>query len=126
MKNPDISWDCNNDSPDPYPNKLNAHNHHGTRCAGEIAMMANNGKCGVGIAFNAEIGGIKLLAGDVFDLIEGTALGFAHNKVDIYSSSWGPADDGVTLEGPGVFATEAIKRGINEVYDFIILLLCFL
>ena len=30
---------------------------HGTRCAGEIAMVANNSKCGVGIAYNSRIGG---------------------------------------------------------------------
>lgn len=30
---------------------------HGTRCAGEVAMMANNKKCGVGVAYNARIGG---------------------------------------------------------------------
>lgn len=30
---------------------------HGTRCAGEVAMEANNSYCGVGIAFNAKIGG---------------------------------------------------------------------
>ena len=30
---------------------------HGTRCAGEVAMMANNRKCGVGVAHNAKIGG---------------------------------------------------------------------
>lgn len=30
---------------------------HGTRCAGEVAMEANNSYCGVGIAFNARIGG---------------------------------------------------------------------
>ena len=30
---------------------------HGTRCAGEIAMVANNGICGVGVAPNAGIGG---------------------------------------------------------------------
>lgn len=30
---------------------------HGTRCAGEVAAAANNGVCGVGVAFNAKIGG---------------------------------------------------------------------
>ncbi len=35
-------------------------NKHGTRCAGEIAMVANNGFCGVGIAFNSKIGGLFL------------------------------------------------------------------
>lgn len=31
---------------------------HGTRCAGEVAMEAGNNVCGVGIAFNASIGGM--------------------------------------------------------------------
>lgn len=38
-------------------------------------MTANNGKCGVGIAYKAKIGGIKLLDGTVNDKVEGTALG---------------------------------------------------
>ena len=32
---------------------------HGTRCAGEVAGQANNQKCGVGVAYNARIGGKK-------------------------------------------------------------------
>ena len=30
---------------------------HGTKCAGEIAAEADNGICGVGVSFNASIGG---------------------------------------------------------------------
>ena len=30
---------------------------HGTRCAGEIAAVANNSVCGVGVAYEASIGG---------------------------------------------------------------------
>lgn len=30
---------------------------HGTRCAGEVAAAANNGVCGIGVAYNAKIGG---------------------------------------------------------------------
>lgn len=30
---------------------------HGTRCAGEVAAVANNNICGVGVAYNAKIGG---------------------------------------------------------------------
>ncbi|KAF5270367.1 hypothetical protein FQR65_LT05555 [Abscondita terminalis] len=112
---PEISWDCNEDDDDPFPRYNPKHqNSHGTRCAGEIAMIANNGKCGVGIAFNAKIGGVKLLDGLVNDRMEGTALGFAHNLVDIYSASWGPNDDGKTVDGPGTLAREAILRGITE------------
>lgn len=33
---------------------------HGTRCAGEIAMQANNRKCGVGVAYNSKVGGKKI------------------------------------------------------------------
>ena len=29
---------------------------HGTRCAGEIAMISYNGLCGVGVAYNSTIG----------------------------------------------------------------------
>ena len=35
-------------------------------------------------------------------------------KVDIFSSSWGPNDDGATVEGPGRLATKALERGIRE------------
>lgn len=90
-------------------------NAHGTRCAGEIAMEANNGKCGVGVAFEASIGGIKLLDGFVNDRVEGEALGFKSEIVDIYTASWGPPDDGKSLEAPGRLAREAIDRGIKKV-----------
>ena len=36
-------------------------------------------------------------------------------RVDIYTSSWGPQDDGKRVEGPGHLAKEAIRRGITEV-----------
>lgn len=34
---------------------------HGTRCAGEAVAAANNSMCGVGVAFNAKVGGISFL-----------------------------------------------------------------
>lgn len=112
---PDISYDVNDGDPDPSPRyEKGINNAHGTRCAGEIAMKANNHKCGVGVAFNARIGGVRLLDGEVNDRMEGTALGWAHRLVDIYSASWGPNDDGMTVEGPGRLALEAMKRGVTE------------
>ena len=57
-QNSDVSYDMNDDDYDPSPRKMKRQlNSHGTRCAGEIAMEANNEKCGVGVAFNAQIGG---------------------------------------------------------------------
>ncbi|XP_076642516.1 neuroendocrine convertase 1 [Halictus rubicundus] len=110
---PEISYDVNEGDDDPLPRyELSGMNGHGTRCAGEIAMEANNRKCGVGVAFEASVGGIKLLDGLVNDRVEGEALGFKPEAVDIYTASWGPADDGRSLEAPGRLAAEALERGI--------------
>lgn len=59
--------------------------------------------------------GVKLLDGVVNDRTEGTALSYALDLVDIYSASWGPNDDGQTVDGPGWLAKEALHRGITEV-----------
>ncbi|KAF4531598.1 hypothetical protein B566_EDAN010064 [Ephemera danica] len=119
VTDPEISYDLNNNDPDPTPRYLSSvPNSHGTRCAGEIAMAANNRKCGVGVAFNAKIGGVRMLDGGDFeaslDRVEGEALAFALDKVDIYSASWGPKDDGATVEGPGRLAMEALERGAMQ------------
>ena len=37
--------------------ELSWHSSHGTRCAGEVAAVANNSVCGVGVAYDANIGG---------------------------------------------------------------------
>ncbi|EEB13549.1 Furin-1 precursor, putative [Pediculus humanus corporis] len=112
---PEISYDANDEDDDPFPRlDEEGSNAHGTRCAGEVAMKANNLKCGVGVAFNARVGALRLLDGEVNDRIEGIALGYAYDKVDIYSASWGPTDDGKTVEGPGRLAKEAIERGVTE------------
>lgn len=33
---------------------------------------------------------------------------------DVYSCSWGPNDDGATLEGPGKMVREAFETAIRE------------
>ena len=38
-----------------------------------------------------------MLDGQVTDRIEAEALTFNHKYVDIYSASWGPSDDGRTV-----------------------------
>ncbi|XP_059062217.1 neuroendocrine convertase 1-like [Achroia grisella] len=112
---PEISWDCNDNDSDPQPRYEDLQkNSHGTRCAGEIAMTANNLKCGVGVAWGAKVGGVRMLDGRITDRIEGEAIGYAWDKVDIYSASWGPNDDGRTVEGPGRLANEAFKRGVTQ------------
>jgi len=56
-----------------------------------------------------------MLDGAVTDQLEGEALAMNHKYVDIYSASWGPNDDGKTVEGPGVLAQKAFEKGIKEV-----------
>uniref|UniRef100_UPI00398F0ACA neuroendocrine convertase 1 n=1 Tax=Pristiophorus japonicus TaxID=55135 RepID=UPI00398F0ACA len=112
---PEASYDFNDNDPDPFPRyDPTNENKHGTRCAGEIAMQANNQKCGVGVAYNSKVGGIRMLDGIVTDAIEATSIGFNPQHVDIYSASWGPNDDGKTVEGPGRLAQKAFEYGIQK------------
>lgn len=56
MQDRDASTDINDNDDDPTP-RDNGDNKHGTRCAGEVAAVAYNNYCGVGVAYNASIGG---------------------------------------------------------------------
>ncbi|XP_030250288.1 neuroendocrine convertase 2-like isoform X2 [Sparus aurata] len=100
-------------SHDPMPVR-DEENSHGTRCAGEVAMEANNSYCGVGIAFNAKIGGIRLLGSYVTDAMEATALTFNIHFIDIYVCSWGPPDNGVALDGPKSLTEQALRLGTQK------------
>ncbi|KAK1887638.1 Furin-1 [Dissostichus eleginoides] len=87
---------------------------HGTRCAGEVAAAANNGVCGVGVAYNAKIGGVRMLDGEVTDVVEAHSLSLNPQHIHIYSASWGPEDDGKSLDGPAKLAKEAFLQGITK------------
>lgn len=41
----------------------------------KIVMTANNKKCGVGVAWGAKVGGVRMLDGRITDRIEGEAIG---------------------------------------------------
>uniref|UniRef100_A0A8B9KYR3 Furin n=1 Tax=Astyanax mexicanus TaxID=7994 RepID=A0A8B9KYR3_ASTMX len=112
---PDASYDVNDRDPDPQPRytQLND-NRHGTRCAGEVAAAANNGVCGVGVAYNARIGGVRMLDGEVTDVVEAQSLSLNLQHIHIYSASWGPEDDGKTVDGPAKLAKEAFLQGVTE------------
>jgi subtilisin family serine protease len=98
-------------------------NKHGTRCAGEVAAVANNSVCSVGVAFNAGIGGIRMLDGDVTDSVEAASLAHNSQHIAIYSASWGPDDNGEVVDGPGPLAKKAFvdgaltgRNGLGSVY----------
>lgn len=110
---PLASTDINGNDDDPMPQD-NGDNKHGTRCAGEVAAVAYNRYCGVGIAYNASIGGVRMLDGIVNDAVEARALGLNPDHIDIYSASWGPEDDGKTVDGPGPLARRAFIYGVTS------------
>jgi proprotein convertase subtilisin/kexin type 2 len=55
------------------------------------------------------------------DLIEANSMGHEPNLIDIYSASWGPTDDGKTVDGPRNATMRAIVRGVNEVRCMVML-----
>ena len=49
------------------------------------------------------------------DLIEANSMGHKPDEIHIYSASWGPTDDGKTVDGPRNATMRAIVKGVNEV-----------
>lgn len=121
--NPDIkdnfssegSWDFNDNTNLPKP-KL-SDDYHGTRCAGEIAAIKGNNFCGVGVAYDAKVSGLRILSGPLTAEDEAASLIYGMDINDIYSCSWGPSDDGKHLQGPSVLVKKALIKGVNEGRD---------
>ena len=53
----------------------------------QVAASPNNSLCAVGIAYNAQIGGIRMLDGQVSDAVEARSLSYSPDHIDIYSRS---------------------------------------
>ena len=58
-----------------------------------------------------------MLDGTVTDIVESSSLSFNSQYIDIYSSSWGPNDDGVTIDGPARLAKHAFVHGVTKVRE---------
>merc|ERR1711887_69701 len=110
------SYDFSSNDPFPYPRYTDDwFNSHGTRCAGEVSAAKDNDICGVGVAYNSMVAGIRMLDQPYMtDLIEANSMGHQPDLIDIYSASWGPTDDGRTVDGPRNATMRAIVRGVNE------------
>jgi kexin len=106
------SWDFNDRDAQPLP--VLRDDVHGTRCAGEIAAGMNNGACGVGVAYCSQVSALRILSGPVTDALEGSALSYSRNANHIYSNSWGPWDNGETVDRPGVLGSLALSEGVKK------------
>lgn len=105
------SYDFNDRDPVPAP--VLAEDRHGTRCAGEVAAVRND-VCGLGVAYESKIAGIRILSKPISDADEAEAMMYRIDKNQIYSCSWGPRDDGRTMEAPGVLIRRAMLKAIQE------------
>jgi len=112
----DASYDFSSNDPYPYPRYTDTwFNSHGTRCAGEVSAAKDNEVCGVGVAWGSKVAGLRMLDQPFMtDLIEANAMGHMPNVIDIYSASWGPTDDGKTVDGPRNLTMRAIVNGVNN------------
>ena len=109
---------------------------HGTSCGGIIGSVKDDLTCGVGIAYNSNLGGkltkmhkpsdsvtlkyVPLCAGLALlgansDMNEERSLTYENNITDIYSNSWGPSDGGSIVDGPGRLTKLALQNGVREV-----------
>ena len=55
-----------------------------------------------------------MLDGTITDAVEARSLSLNPQAVDIYSASWGPDDDGQTVDGPGPLTRRAIEEGVSR------------
>ena len=78
---------------------------HGTAAAGVAAGADNPAPtypddwdfCGVGVAYGAQISGIRILSASNTAAQRAAALTFRYDVNDIYNNSWGPLDNGAEL-----------------------------
>jgi subtilisin-like proprotein convertase family protein len=105
-----LSWDFNFNDPDPLPSVSAA---HGTAVAGVAAARAGNGIGVSGTAPQATLAALRLLAAPASDLAEANAFAHEPQAVHVLSNSWGPSDDGATLDGPGPLAEAAMENAVR-------------
>jgi len=110
--NTEIDWDWNGNDDDPSPDS--SYDSHGTPCGGLAAAKGNNGVGVCGAAFDATLVGMRLIADYVDDATEAEALAHSNSLIHIKSNSWGPNDDGMTLEAPGSLAMDALRDGTEN------------
>lgn len=48
------------------------------------------------------------------DIIEASSISHMPQVIDIYSASWGPTDDGKTVDGPRELTLQAMADGVNK------------
>ncbi|XP_065213884.1 neuroendocrine convertase 1-like [Planococcus citri] len=113
--NPRYGLDLVDGSNSPEPKHIDRIYNHGTKCAGVVGMVIDNGECGVGVAPMVTLGAVRLLGYKPSnDLLDARALSFRSDEVHVSSNSWGPTDDGRTMAPIGPLTKAALKDGAEK------------
>lgn len=115
----DYQASANFNSGDPRDPSPTGNDCHGTSAAGIAGAWGaqsppGHGICGQGVAPESTTVGVKLIAEAVTPAKEARAMLVAKAQSDVYSCSWGPADDGATLDGPDDDVRAAIREGATN------------
>lgn len=106
-----LSFDFNDNDNDPSPGPGD---FHGTACAGVAAARGFNARGVSGVAPEAKLAGLRLIAAPTTDAQEAEAMAFQNGSIEIKSNSWGPQDGtGYTNMGSATRAAlaEAVTTG---------------
>lgn len=108
------SFDFNGKDSNPTPNDPSS--SHGTSCAGVALAKENNSKCGVGAAYGAKLGAIRLIDAAFTDVDAANAMTkYSVGKgVHISSNSWGSADTGVSFDKTSALFDDARKTAATD------------
>jgi subtilisin-like proprotein convertase family protein len=104
------SYDFNGSDADAGPGEFD---DHGTAVAGIVGALGNNAVGVSGVAPLAKLASLRLIGDITTDAIEAAALAYRNQQIHIYSNSWGPFDDGASLEGPGPLTLDALRQGVD-------------
>uniref|UniRef100_A0A8C6MHF3 Furin (paired basic amino acid cleaving enzyme) b n=1 Tax=Nothobranchius furzeri TaxID=105023 RepID=A0A8C6MHF3_NOTFU len=114
---PEASYDVNDGDADPQPRytQRNENRWHAVTCHSHTLFTAAL-VCGdpVCIVSSVNFAGVRMLDGEVTDVVEARSLSLNPQHIHIYSASWGPEDDGKSLDGPAKMAKEAFLQGITK------------
>lgn len=89
---------------------------HGTIVAGIAAADGNDNTGTVGVAYAAGLVGVRLISLPATDAQEAQAMNHRAatvvdaDRVHVSNNSWGPADDGATLDAPGPLMRAALAN----------------
>ncbi|MBI4560230.1 MAG: S8 family serine peptidase [Candidatus Hydrogenedentes bacterium] len=113
----DVDTDINDGDSDASPG---AGDFHGTAVGGVAAADTNNSVGVSGAGFGASLIGVRLIAGPITSAQEAQGLGYLvdpvnpGDRISISSNSWGPSDDGATVDTFGPLTAAALDDAVTN------------